>query len=197
MVKYVKGGKMIAGKNYVKARSVYLGVPLGVKDGYKYYSTKLGLIAVPDIPDFEKASNIETDYKTLADYEFDTDLPKPEQIYKEKKTGKVLGTRPSLADVVYSEATDERVSRLGNMTNWRSFLTIYRDKNADELKGVPYKEVQKRASAAYKEYKDSRDLSIRKAAHKKLKDRTVNKNIQAKVYNSENLLSMLENRLKK
>jgi len=148
MVKYVKGGKMIAGLSYKKVRDINLGMPLGTKDGFKYYSTILGLVAVPDIPDFNKAVKEPVSYKELAEDVFDKSLPKPEGIYVNKKQ-EVLETHPE----ILNQAKDsvEKVKRM----KWPRFLRFYREKYADQLIGVPFKQVQKDASVSYRKYKQS------------------------------------------
>lgn len=159
MVKYVKGGKMIAGKSYKKAADVMLGIPIGTKDGFKYYSTIVGLVSVPDVPDFNKASKQPTDYKTIVDFSFDRNLPKPDPIYKERKTGEIIEASPALL-----EKSKVKFKRM----NWQQFLKKYRETHADALKGKKFKEVQQMASASYKLYKQGKDERSKKASKDKL-----------------------------
>lgn len=159
MVKYVKGGKMIAGKSYKKAADVMLGIPIGTKDGFKYYSTVFGLVSVPDVPDFNKKAKSPTDYKSIVEFNFDKTLPKPDPIYKERKSGEVMEAAPVLLEQAKAKLTD--------MT-WNEFLKEYRKKYADELKDKKYKEVLKMASVSYKKYKNIRDGKREKIRKKKL-----------------------------
>jgi len=159
MVKYVKGGKMIAGKSYKKAADVMLGIPIGTKDGFKYYSTVLGLVSVPDVPDFNKASKQPTDYKSIVEFNFDRNLPKPDPIYKQRKTGEIIEAAPALL-----EKSKVKFKRM----NWQQFLKKYREVHAEELKGKKYKEVQKMASISYKKYKEGKDEKASVESKKKL-----------------------------
>ncbi len=159
MVKYVKGGKMIAGKSYVKAADVMLGIPLGTKDGFKYYSTIMGLVAVPDVPDFNNASERPTDYKSIAEYSFDRSLPRPDPIYKTRKTGEIMEASPILLEQARSD-----VGKL----KWHPFLKKYRTQHDAELKGKSYKEILKMASVSYKRYKGIREEKTKKKSKEKL-----------------------------